>query len=260
MIITLFIYVAIFILCSGLVYTFHRLKIRSALNNPPISSINNSPISSINNPPISSINKHPIPSIHHYVITLDVNNRRFKSISSQLSSQKIVFNTIDAVNGHGIAYPPTMFGGMRGHEGTKGLWLSNIKTYELAVKKHKPSEYIIIYEDDAQLPSQFMDRIHTILSENQAVDIFALDIRTGPLNPDFPPCCSNCIMYSVKILPRLITLMDPYNSGMIGQFQSSIHDDPLFDWYLFYVLHRYFKTLVINLVECGDFPSTMNVS
>lgn len=228
-------------------------------------------------------------SIFFLVLNMNRNPERYANISIMLNKVGCSFSRIEAIDGGNLednkdckkmlkcrphllnktlkcinygqewiydGGPLTSFPGLNvhGHEGTKGLTLSNLKAFEVA--KQMNYEWYCLLEDDAEMTQEVYDKIlHFIQNENnKEVDIVLLDIR----NYGFGGTAG--MLYNKKVLDSLIRDLHPLSDFSIDM-EEKYNLCNLWDWKLWtYLKHGNLslKIQILPCITCADFASTIN--
>lgn len=226
---------------------------------------------------------------YFYVINMKKNPDRYKKISSTLSKIGCHYERIEAVDGFKIEedkealsilkyreelhyrhfecstfsqkwkYDGTImnsFPGLNlyGHQGAKGLILSNMKAFERAINNTNYSWYCIL-EDDASINNEIYQKILLFLEKNKDVDILLLDTRAEGWGG------TAGIIYNKKILSRIIEDLHPLSDFSINM-EKNYGQATLWDWKLW----RYIKNAdspkinyrTLPCIKSGFFGSTIN--
>lgn len=109
-----------------------------------------------------------------------------------------------------------------------GLWLSNLRIWEKAVQTCK-SEWVILLENDALLPSNFVSRFRTYA--RPSLDVLWMDSRNG-FHPGPSGCCTVGMAYRKSSLPRLIPHFELGREDAFYRRGTWKKTTCLFDWYL----------------------------
>jgi hypothetical protein len=175
----------------------------------------------------------------------------------------------------------TSFPGLNkiGHEGAKGLILSNIKAFKECIKINQEYIYAInddnninldqyksifkdsifkydwfcILEDDAIIDEIIYNKILQFLNDNEKndYDIILLDIRGNG--------GAAGILYNSYIIPQLIEDLHPLSDFSIS-LEEKYNCASLWDWKLWhYVNNNKIKFTLFPCIDSGKFESTINV-
>jgi hypothetical protein len=229
-------------------------------------------------------------SIYFFILNMDKNTERYQNISNHLDSFNCNYSRIKAVDGFNMdndddviellqprtelmnnlfqcietkkkwLYDGTIFKSfpnlkLYGHQGTKGLTLSNIKAFIEASKLNY--DWFCILEDDAEIDKNTYNKIMNFISDinNINVDIVLLDARHNGWGG------TAGMLYNKKIILSLIKDLHPLSLFSINSHKYGNKKlGNLWDWKLWkYVkfINKNFKTL--PCVKSGNFKSTINI-
>jgi len=255
-------------------------------------------------------------NIHFLVLNMNKNVDRWQKISTMLNTIPVTYSRIEAIDGFKMEknkevlqllecrdkanllnqklycktfqqewkYDGTIknsFPGLNivGHEGAKGLILSNIKALKECLKINQEYIYAInddnkinldtfqsifkntffkyewfcILEDDAIINKDIYDRIVLFLDENKSndLDIILLDKRVGG--------GASGVLYNSYIIPQLIDDLHPLSEFSISMEEKYNHAT-LWDWKLWhYINNNDINYLLLPCIESGGFVSTINI-
>ena len=228
-------------------------------------------------------------SIYFLVLNMNKNPERYENITSMLNKTGCLFSRIEAIDGSSIEYnkdckqilkcrphllnntfkcissneewvydggPATSFPGLNlhGHQGTKGLTLSNLKAFEKA--RQMDYNWYCILEDDAEITKEIYDKLLAFINNEKTrdTDMVLLDVR----NYGFGGTAG--MLYNKKILECLIKDLHP-----LSEFSLHMEEKHglcnLWDWKLWtYLKHGNPSIKIQNLpcIPCADFASTIN--
>jgi len=142
-----------------------------------------------------------------------------------------------------------------GHYGTKGLTLSNLKTFMIA--SSMIFEWFCVLEDDAEINVEIYNNILNFInkSENKNVDIILLDARHNGWGG------TSGILYNKRIIHKLIIDLHPLSKFSI--FSNKLGDASLgnlWDWKLWkYITHINKNFTTFPCISSGNFGSTISV-
>lgn len=142
---------------------------------------------------------------------------------------------------------------LNGHYGTKGIILSNLKTFDLILEKYPRYEWYIILEDDAIINKKSMNKINqTILQINPMTQVVVIDDRGKGGTAG--------IIYRKDVIKKAIKHMHPLSMFSIKNESKISGRANLWDWKLWSFLD-YFKIKyeVIPIIANDKFPSTIDV-
>lgn len=229
-------------------------------------------------------------NVHFFVLNMDKNLERYQNISNQLNNLHCFYSRIKAIDGFNInddddakqilkirenligcifqsvetkrkwIYDGSIFKSfpnlnLYGHQGTKGLTLSNIKAFNEALKLNY--DWYCILEDDAEIDEISYNKIMNFICNpnNQNIDIVLLDDRHNGWGG------TAGMLYNKKIISKLIEDLHPLSFFSI---KSTKYGDKnlgnVWDWKLWkYVqfVNKNFRTL--PCIKSGNFESTINV-
>jgi hypothetical protein len=230
--------------------------------------------------------------IHFFVINMNKNAERYENIKKMLDSiTNCSYSRIEAINGYYIEHNlecqellkcrtpllntvfkcltfdqewiydgsiSTSFPGLNiyGHEGAKGLILSNIKAFNNALLMD--FEWYCILEDDAIINQEIFDNLHNYIKnpENINSDIILLDDR------HFGWGGTAGLLYNIKIIGRLLNDLHPLSEFSITM-EEKYNLATLWDWKLWtYIKNTVNPSINYTTFPCiksGDFLSTINV-
>jgi len=226
--------------------------------------------------------------IHFFVLNMKKNTDRYQFIEKMLNDIGCSYSRIEAIEGNKMAdtleckkllnvrheiinttmtsigfnqtwkYDGSIlksFPGLNliGHEGAKGLILSNMKAFEHALSLDY--EWYCILEDDAIIDSSIYQILCDFANTHKSVDIVLLDDR----NYGFGGTAG--MMYSINVIGRLLEDLHPLSDFSITM-EEKYGLATLWDWKLW----KYIQTTVnpiVNYVQLpciksGDFESTIN--
>uniref|UniRef100_A0A6C0E218 Glycosyl transferase family 25 domain-containing protein n=1 Tax=viral metagenome TaxID=1070528 RepID=A0A6C0E218_9ZZZZ len=142
-----------------------------------------------------------------------------------------------------------------GHEGAKGLILSNMKAFEEALMLDY--EWYCILEDDAVIDLSIYHQLCEIVNKdaNKNVDVLLLDDRSDGFGG------TAGMMYRINIIGRLLEDLHPLSEFSINM-ESNHGLATLWDWKLW----KYIQTaenpiinyLQVPCIKSGNFDSTIN--
>lgn len=226
---------------------------------------------------------------YFYVINMKKNIDRYKKISSALSKIGCPYERIEAIDGskmenyeevlHILKYREelhyrhfecitfsqkwkydgtitTCFPGLNlyGHQGAKGLILSNMKAFEEAINNTNYSWYCIL-EDDASITKENYQKILFFLEKNSDVDILLLDARAEGWGG------TAGVIYNKRILSHIMENLHPLSEFSI-YMEQNYGQATLWDWKLWcYIKHADSPKINFRTLPCiksGLFGSTIN--
>lgn len=222
-----------------------------------------------------------------YVLNLPESQDRMQKIADDLTGSPAVrVKRIEAVNGFDLANVPddeflqdykhlkgstmycqgfsetwiydgtltTAFPGLSlgGHQGDKGLTLSNLRAMKAALASDQLEEWVCIAEDDAELPPVTMQEIVKIVNTTTDQDILWFDERYRIGGEDGSGTVFVC--YRKSILPQLIEDMHPLSDFSRG-FEATFKRGNLWDWQLYAYANTNHRLKLHPLVKSGRFPS-----
>lgn len=228
-------------------------------------------------------------SCYFYVINMKKNPERYKKIASTLSKIGCHYERIEAVDGSKIQEDEealrilkyreelhyrhfecitfsqkwkydgtfsTSFPGLNfyGHQGAKGLILSNMKAFERAIQNTKYEWYCTL-EDDASITKEVYQKIHLFLEKNKDVDIVLLDNRASGWGG------TAGIIYNKKILNHVMDNLHPLSDFSINM-EENYKQATLWDWKLWCYIKNAdspkIKYVTLPCIKSGLFGSTIN--
>lgn len=229
-------------------------------------------------------------NVHFFVLNMDKNLERYQNISNQLDNLHCDYSRIKAIDGFNMnndddvkqilkirenligcifqsvetkrkwIYDGSIFKSfpnlnLYGHQGTKGLTLSNIKAFNEALKINY--DWYCILEDDAEIDEISYNKIINFIRNpnNRNVDIVLLDDRHNGWGG------TAGMLYNKKIISKLIDDLHPLSFFSIT---STKYGDKnlgnVWDWKLWkYVqfVNKNFK--ILPCIKSGNFESTINI-
>lgn len=229
-------------------------------------------------------------NVHFFVLNMDKNLERYQNISNQLDNLHCDYSRIKAIDGFNMnndddvkqilkirenligcifqsvetkrkwIYDGSIFKSfpnlnLYGHQGTKGLTLSNIKAFNEALKMNY--DWYCILEDDAEIDEISYNKIINFIRNpnNRNVDIVLLDDRHNGWGG------TAGMLYNKKIISKLIDDLHPLSFFSIT---STKYGDKnlgnVWDWKLWkYVqfVNKNFK--ILPCIKSGNFESTINI-
>ena len=139
----------------------------------------------------------------------------------------------------------------KGHFGTKGLTLSNIKAFSTIKNIYPNYKWYLILEDDVYIHRGIIRIITKYLHIFNKYDVIVLDIRSKG--------GASAIMYSNNIIDPLLEHMHPLSDFSIineGKYKMGTN---LWDWKLWSFLDNYhIKYKLYPLCRSGKFKSTIS--
>jgi GR25 family glycosyltransferase involved in LPS biosynthesis len=224
-------------------------------------------------------------NIFFFVINLKRNPDRYLSVSKMLDEIKCPYSRIEAVDGSNIQFNenclhilkcrPSLlnsvfkcinfeqewiydgsiassFPGLNllGHEGTKGLMMSNIIAF-IESKKLNYDWYCIL-EDDGEINVNIYNEICKFIQnpQNNNLEMIFLDVRNAG--------GSAANLFNKNIIDQFINDLHPLSDFSITM-EEKYGLAPLWDWKLWcYVLNYNIKYAFLPCIHSGRFPSTIN--
>ena len=202
-------------------------------------------------------------NLKFYVINMEKNKDRLKNIMQKAKKQKINLEKIEAVNGKtfDIEYIknwPCL--SSDSHYGYKGLQLSNLKIFKKVKEIKKKPEWIVIFEDDAEIPNDFLKIINKSILNYPKVKVINFDHRQSCKQNEYAGCCMSCVMYKYEIIEMLIKYLDYETNDFMKNYKKLYNQDCLWDWYIFNLLEKFKIPMVcVPVVKSGNFVSTLSV-
>ena len=202
-------------------------------------------------------------NLKFYVINMKKNKDRLINIMQKAKKQKINLEKIEAVNGK--TFDTEYIKNWTclssdGHYGTKGLQLSNLKIFKKVKEIQKKPEWIVIFEDDAEIPDNFLKIINESILKYPNVKVINFDNRQSCKENEYARCCTSCILYKYEIIENLIKYLDYKTNDYMKDYKTLHNRDCLFDWYLFNLLEKLKIPMVcVPVVKSGNFDSTISV-
>jgi len=229
-------------------------------------------------------------SLHFYVLSMKKNQDRRNNISKMLNKFNINYTIVEAIDGNDLVNnidckqilkpKPELFGQtfkcienneewiydgtilkslpgykLNGHFGTKGLTLSNIKTFMLS--QTIKSDWICILEDDAEINKYIIYNLHVLINnpKNVNYDIVLLDDRHYGWGG------TSGVLYNKKIIPTLLKDLHPLSHfSIINETRYGLAN--LWDWKLYKYICHHNKNIKFKNFPCiksGNFPSTISL-
>jgi hypothetical protein len=229
--------------------------------------------------------------IYFFVMNMSKNVERYEHIKKMLDDIHCSYSRIDAIDGRTMEYNPeckeilkcrpellnttfkcltfkqewkydgsiyTSFPGLNidGHEGAKGLILSNMKAFKNALLMDY--EWYCVLEDDSVINQGVYDKLCNFVKqpENKSYDIVLLDER------HFGWGGAAGVLYNIKIIGRLLNDLHPLSNFSI-KMEEKYSLATLWDWKLWtYIKNTVNPTINYTTLPCiksGDFISTINV-
>jgi GR25 family glycosyltransferase involved in LPS biosynthesis len=143
-----------------------------------------------------------------FTISLDHRLDRRKYIKKHLSDNKINFSFFSAVNGHDLEYSGPL---LKGEEGCRQTYI-NLLTFA----QNKKIPYLIIFEDDAVLCDNFLEKAQSALNEIDYFDMFYFGANHKTM-PNFVKkniyratnaVCAHAVCYNSSIFQRAINSIE----------------------------------------------------
>ena len=229
-------------------------------------------------------------TIHFFILNMKKNADRYQHIEKMLNAIKCSYSRIEAIEGNKMAdnleckqllntrpelidtimksigfkqtwkYDGSIlksFPGLNliGHEGAKGLILSNVKAFQNALMLDY--DWYCILEDDAIIDSEIYQILCDFVNNpaNKTVDIILLDDR----NYGFGGTAG--MMYNMNVIGRVLEDLHPLSNFSITM-EKKYGLATLWDWKLWKYIENSINP-VINFVQLpciksGDFESTIN--
>jgi len=201
-------------------------------------------------------------NIHVYLISLPKNADRRENFEKFYKGKYQYFEAVNGselkgtnVNNIWNCLPPD------GHYGYKGLQLSNMKIFEDAIKNNY--EWIVIFEDDAEPPKDFNNKLMKIMKKYSDSRVIYLDARNSGGDGVIPGCCTACVLYHKSVFILLAQELNPEKSIYMQDYKNKtkkiINDNVcLYDWYLANLLSHYkIKTSSEPIVISDKIGSTI---
>jgi hypothetical protein len=202
-------------------------------------------------------------NIHVYLISLPKNADRRENFEKFYKGKYQYFEAVNGseLNGTNVnniwnCLPPDA------NYGTKGLQLSNIKIFEDAIKNNY--EWILIFEDDAEPPKDFNNKLIKTMKKYSDSRVIYLDARNQGGDGVTPECCLACVLYHKSVFILLVQELNPEKSIYMQDYKikdKKIKNDNvcLYDWYLSNLLSHYkIKTSSEPIVISNNLGSTID--
>ena len=145
----------------------------------------------------------------------------------------------------------TAFPGLNrlGHDGDKGLTLSNLRAMKAALAWEQPEQWVCIAEDDAHLPPEVIREVVRVVNATTDHDILWFDSRgLGG---------AALVCYRKSILPQVLKHMHPL-SDFSRSYEARSGRANLWDWQLGSYARLNHRLKVHPLVKSGAFESTIS--
>jgi GR25 family glycosyltransferase involved in LPS biosynthesis len=247
--------------------------------------------------------------IHFLVLNMKKNNDRWLIIETALNNLLVSYERIDAIDGFKLENNKEVLSileprdelknttfyckifnqewiynglinnsfpglNLNGHQGAKGLILSNIKALKLCSEINNnyikainddfqnlqllnnninKFEWFCILEDDAIINEEIYRNIIKFLNENknENIDIILLDQRIG--------CGSAGILYNSRIINQLINDLHPLSEFSITM-EEKYNYATLWDWKIWqYILNNNINYKIFPCIDSGLFGSTITI-
>lgn len=228
-------------------------------------------------------------SVHFVVLNMDKNVDRLETLSQMFRKLDCKFTRIKAIDGFNMEHDINaktiltprreLFGrkfknidngkiwiyngtictsfpnlSLKGHHGTKGLTLSNMKAFKFGLTKS--CKFLCVLEDDSIIDNETYQKIISFANNKQHdnVDIVLLDDRHNGWGG------AAGVLYNYKILQKLSEDLHPLS---LFSITSQLYGDPrlgnLWDWKLWkYCNHVNNNFLTLPCVKSGCFASEIN--
>jgi hypothetical protein len=226
--------------------------------------------------------------IFFLILNMDKSNDRYKNISLMLDNINCKYMRVSAVDGYNMitdvrckeillprddllnqtfecleinekwTYDGSIlksFPGLQlnGHQGTKGLTLSNIIAFKLT--KSMNYKWYCILEDDAEIDKNIFNKLQDFIlnQNNMDYDIVLLDQRANGFGG------TAGILYNKRIIDQLLIDIHPLsNFSMINERKYKTVN--LWDWKLWSYIRNYnIKYYSLPCIKSGNFSSTINI-
>ena len=212
-------------------------------------------------------------NIDIYVINLKRSRDRMKTIDKLLRRQNIKYTRIEGIDGKALKLNKDKDRGFpdlpknRIGAGTRGIWLTNLRIFEKILSK-PPVEYVIIFEDDAIIPSDFKKNIYDLIQRHPKMEAFRLQNYYSNLELKDQISARwglTAQMYKRSIIEELYNKFQP-NSKFVHNYDILYGDDDFMvrgtsDLHLFGILHNHFNTMSYPLVGVNtNFESLLDTS
>ena len=202
-----------------------------------------------------------------YVINLKKHENRRRSMIRQLRKQKMKYKIVNAVDKNSKDLPnfPCID---NSRPGTKAIQMSNIEVFKQVQRSKDTSEYFLMFEDDAEIPSEFKEDIINLIIKYPDIKVFNLDKRNN--KKAYLPICKKtgywgahmvCMLIHKDIVKLLIKEMHPetseymnnYNNRGINKNKKCIHD-----LYVANLLDKYkISSMCVPLVRSDEFKTSI---
>lgn len=252
-------------------------------------------------------------NIHFLILNMNKNKDRWEKISSILNNIQVSYSRIEGIDGFkllknkdaqeilkcrshllGITFKchtfsqewvydgsiNNSFPGLNifGHEGAKGLILSNIKAFQKCIsinndyiyglnddinvncskyksyieKSYYKYDWFCILEDDAIINRTIYNEILTFIEENKDIDIILLDKRQGG--------GAAGVLYNSKIIKQVLEDLHPLSDFSITM-EDEYNHATLWDWKLWHYVNNnpQIKCKIFPCIASGGFESTIDL-
>jgi len=140
---------------------------------------------------------------------------------------------------------------LNGHQGYKGLTLSNIKCYYIIKKNNFKYNWYCILEDDSEINEDIYKKIINIIQNNNTDDIILLDKRGRG------GACA--VLYNKRVIDNVITHLHPVSEFSINNERVFKKGTNLWDWKLWVYLDNFrIKSKEYHIVPSGSFKSVIS--
>tara|TARA_Y100000389_G_C17363752_1_gene465135 strand:- start:321 stop:914 length:594 start_codon:yes stop_codon:yes gene_type:complete len=185
----------------------------------------------------------------------------FRHYYDNMKTKKPPMTVVEAVDGNAMK-DTELFKKWPGltdkHTGYKGLQMSNVKCLELASQQKPSLDWVIICEDDAELPANI--DFYKIIETYHDSKVIYLDNRNPKGHGVVPAGCMCCVMYHKSVFADMIKELHPDTSTHIAEYKPTTGLDTLFDWYMAWLIKHRFNIPCSShpIVPNGRFKSTVS--
>ena len=198
-----------------------------------------------------------------FVINLDKHKDRLKHFDKLMKAQNIPYTRIEAVDGKNMPlekWPCAT--DKKLYQGTKALFLSNLKVLEYIKEHPTEAEWFMIFEDDSVIPKNFIKEVDKAIRKNPEKKVIVFDRRAKCQKDGYPKFTTCCILYHKSLIPMLEKEL---NWKLSEYMQSFLREQKgrfcEYDIYLYKLLKRYrVPTGCIQIVKSETFPSSISTS
>ena len=198
-----------------------------------------------------------------FVINLDKHKDRLKHFDKLMKTQNIPYTRIEAVDGKNMPLEKWPCADAKKlYQGTKALFLSNLKVLEYIKEHPTEAEWFMVFEDDSVIPKNFIKEVDKALRENSEKKVVVFDERAKCQEDGYPKWTTCCILYHKSLIPMLEKELNWKLSEYMQSFLKEQNERICeYDIYLYKLLKRYkVPTGCIQIVKSDTFPSSIGTS